>query len=214
MILTVTIVSLLSGSPCTLSGKVELRRDGKQIDASGRVAVYVEQVSPKLWSLVKNQTHSILQVGLQFQPQVLVVLKGDSVQFTNEDKDEHNVFSNDAVPKFDFPKSSQGVTGKPVTFVATGPARIQCNIHEWMRSDILVVQNPFFTLVEADGSFRIPNLPAGDYVLKAWEPNGAQVSTKVKRCARTTQVALPALEEARLARPRRLDGGMYPVYPR
>ena len=214
MILTLTIAALLSAAPCILTGKVELTRGGKPIEVGGRVVLYVDQVDPSVFSQVKNETHSILQTGLQFKPQVLVVLKGDSVQFTNEDKDEHNVFSNDAVPKFDFPRSRQGVTGEPVRFVATGPARIQCNIHDWMRSDILVVQNPFFALASPNGTYTIAGMPAGDYILKAWEPNGKQIQVKVPRCTRAMRMPVLRLVEATAPKLRRIDGGMYPVYER
>jgi uncharacterized protein (DUF2141 family) len=46
--------------------------------------------------------------------------------------------------------------------------RVKCNIHSWMHAFIGVVDNPYFAVTGTDGSFKIPNLPPGDYVLEAW----------------------------------------------
>ena len=146
-------------TPCTLTGRVELTSKGQTLDPGGKVAVYVETVRSPANAL--NQTRSILQTGLQFSPQVLIVVKGDSVQFTNEDKDEHGVFSRDTVPTFQRERSRQGLTGAPVLFDFVGAFRIQCDIHKSMRADVLVVDNPFFTLAGSDGSWKIAELPAG-----------------------------------------------------
>jgi hypothetical protein len=37
-----------------------------------------------------------------------------------------------------------------------------------MHAFIGVVDNPYFAVTGADGSFEIPNLPPGDYVIEAW----------------------------------------------
>ena len=132
--------------------------------------------------------------------------------FTNEDKDEHSVFSKDALPLLDFPKSRKGETGRH-TFEFTGAARIQCDIHDWMRADTLVVENPFFTLTESNGTFRIRDLPAGaDYTLVGWEPNGNETRVAVKGCSGETTVAVVVLDEGKPRKMRRKLGGVYPVY--
>ena len=46
--------------------------------------------------------------------------------------------------------------------------RVKCNIHRWMHAFIGVVDNPYFAVTGADGSFEIRNLPPGDYVIEAW----------------------------------------------
>jgi hypothetical protein len=37
-----------------------------------------------------------------------------------------------------------------------------------MRSVILVVDTPYFTVTDSEGAFRLENLPDGRYSLKAW----------------------------------------------
>ena len=211
MILTVLIASLTSAAPCALTGNIELTSEGKKVAPEGRVVVYVDKVPGTKFHAI-DQPHVILQTGLQFKPEVLVVMAGESVQFTNEDKDEHSVFSKDAVPAFDLGRSRQGLTGSPVKFMFPGPARIQCNVHDWMRADILVVQNPFFALVGQDGTWRIEGLPVGNYSLSAWDRSGALKHVQVKSCPGEKRIPIPPLEVIKSGKPRAFEGGMRPVY--
>ena len=46
---------------------------------------------------------------------------------------------------------------------------VKCNIHSWMHAYIGVVEHPYFAVTGADGTFEIPNVPPGDYVVEAWQ---------------------------------------------
>jgi hypothetical protein len=41
------------------------------------------------------------------------------------------------------------------------PFAVSCNIHSWMSARMIVRDNPCFAVSKADGSFTIPNVPAG-----------------------------------------------------
>jgi hypothetical protein len=41
------------------------------------------------------------------------------------------------------------------------PFGVACNIHPWMSARILVRDSPYFAVTKADGTFEIPNVPAG-----------------------------------------------------
>jgi hypothetical protein len=45
---------------------------------------------------------------------------------------------------------------------------LRCDIHEQMRALILVLETPYFTISDVDGHYRLTNLPAGHFTLKAW----------------------------------------------
>ena len=46
--------------------------------------------------------------------------------------------------------------GRGPRLPVAGTVPIRCNIHEWMRAGVLVVKNPFFSTVGADGSKDVP----------------------------------------------------------
>jgi hypothetical protein len=41
------------------------------------------------------------------------------------------------------------------------PASVACNIHPWMSALMLFRNSPYYAVTKADGSFEIPNVPAG-----------------------------------------------------
>jgi hypothetical protein len=45
---------------------------------------------------------------------------------------------------------------------------VRCDIHEHMRALILVLDTPHFVVTDVEGNFRLGDLPAGHYRLKAW----------------------------------------------
>jgi hypothetical protein len=44
---------------------------------------------------------------------------------------------------------------------------------------VIVRDNPFFAKAETDGSFNIPDVPAGTYALKAWHERGGEASVEI-----------------------------------
>jgi hypothetical protein len=51
-----------------------------------------------------------------------------------------------------------------------GPAPVACSVHPWMNSFLLIRENSYFAVSQADGSFEIPNLPAGvELEFRVWQ---------------------------------------------
>lgn len=211
MILSVLITSLLAAPPCAISGTVELLRNGKKIEAGDQVALYIDHVPAAAYKRVAA-THDMRQINKEFVPHVMVVTVGDEVTFNNDDKVEHSVFSNADTTHFEFPASKKGLTGIHV-FNDPGPVRIQCDIHSKMRADVLVVANPFATLARPGGSFRISGLPADNYTLVAWEPNGGETHLEVSCGTRPETVVRIKVEESPKPKLLRKDGEEYREYP-
>jgi plastocyanin len=196
---------------CVFKGQLALTSPkGAAVAPAGKTVVYVKWV-PRKVSNRRPLEIKVAQRGKQFDPQLLVLVQHDSVKFVNEDNDEHSVFSHDDTNAFEMPRSTKGETGTK-TFAERGAVRVQCDIHEWMRSDVLVLQNPFFAYPGKDGSWRIDPLPPGDYELAAWEINGATVETKKLRCDSETTVQFPVLKQAEDRPHVRKDGSPYPEY--
>ncbi|MDD5542190.1 MAG: hypothetical protein PHX83_03380 [Acidobacteriia bacterium] len=101
-----------------------------------------------------------------FVPYVLPVVAGATVEFHNSDNLQHNVLGVGA-DKFNLGSYSQGMA-RSNTFNKLGEIAILCNIHPEMGAYILVLQNPYFSLLDGGGKFHIADVPPGDYVIKAW----------------------------------------------
>jgi plastocyanin len=152
----------LPSRAATLSGTVTI--SGTQ--AAGAI-VYLE--SAEHHAPQPTAAHAVMdQSNLHFVPRVLPVVRGTVVMFTNSDNVLHNVFSPSAtVGKFDLGSYSQG-EARSVTLNEPGDVLILCNIHMEMEAHILVLKDPYFAAVAADGSFQIPEVPSGTYTLRIW----------------------------------------------
>ena len=102
-----------------------------------------------------------------FMPHVLAVDTGAVVEFPNNDSTYHNVFSLSKIKKFDLGRYARGKS-KAVLFDRPGVVRIFCDIHSHMSAFVLVFSHPYYAKVEADGRYRIDNVPPGTYSVVAW----------------------------------------------
>lgn len=151
--------------------RVPLRTDGPKHDRD--VVLYLERVGGFGHDPVA--AHATMdQRGLVFIPHVLAVERGTTVTFLNNDNDQHNVY-------FLFDETGEtldiGTWGPGVSvdhrFEEAGEVIVLCKLHLEMAAYVLVVDGPLFVQVElgAPGSsagFEIPDVPPGDYRLRAW----------------------------------------------
>jgi hypothetical protein len=151
-----------------VTGKVTIKVKGKVKKDLSNAVVYLEGVvgerkpppAPKIW-----------QRNKQFAPGVVAVVKGQSIEFPNDDAMFHNVFSLSKAARFDLGLYKSGDT-KAVTFKRAGVVDVYCNIHPQMLAKIIVLENPYFFQTQADGQFSIEGVPAGTYSIVGWQANG------------------------------------------
>lgn len=156
---------LLSAWPAeaaTVEGTVTI--DGRP---GANAVVYLE--SPNAAPPVAPPARAVMdQKNLTFVPGVLPVVRGTAVEFTNSDDVQHNVFSPSAIAgKFDLGTYGPGAT-RSVVLGEPGDVRVLCNIHMEMEAHILVLDTPYFSRTEEDGSYRILEVPEGAYTVKIW----------------------------------------------
>jgi plastocyanin len=102
-----------------------------------------------------------------FLPHVLAVTRGSTVEFPNDDPIFHNVFSLSSAAAFDLLRYPQGQS-RSRRFPKAGIVKVYCHIHSHMSATILVLDHPYFAIPQADGSFAVPNVPAGEYTFVGW----------------------------------------------
>src|SRR5580698_3292676 len=144
----------------TVSGRVQL--SGSK-DHAGMV-IWLESAAgkpPDTPPLTVSMSHR----HKTFEPHVLALRVGSKVQFPNLDPFFHNAFSNYDGQLFDVGLHAPG-TVREVTFHRRGVVRVFCNIHPTMSAVIVALDTPWFAISNAQGTFRIPQTPPGEYRLK------------------------------------------------
>jgi len=96
------------------------------------------------------------QRNLEFIPHVLPVLVGSTVQFPNNDKVDHNIFSMSRTKKFNLGSYKPG-DSKTVLFDKPGIVEVRCDVHAEMAAYILVMKNPYFAVTDKKGNYQIPD---------------------------------------------------------
>jgi plastocyanin len=115
------------------------------------------------------------QRNLTFSPHVLAVRVGSTVDFPNNDRVFHNVFSFRDGKRFDLGMYPVGVLRR-VTFNQVGLSRIFCNIHPNMAAYVMTLDSPYFAVSNDDGTLTIPSVAQGMYRYHAWRAGAADLT--------------------------------------
>jgi hypothetical protein len=109
------------------------------------------------------------QKDMKFIPHVLPVRVGTRVEFANNDKTFHNVFSLSEPKKFDLGLYSPG-RRRSVTFDRAGVVRILCHVHPNMEAYVVVKSHPYFNVPDSRGNYSLNGIPLGKYRVEVWHP--------------------------------------------
>ncbi|WOO43680.1 plastocyanin/azurin family copper-binding protein [Rubellicoccus peritrichatus] len=144
-----------------------------------RAVIYAERISDKADAKTSNETKELAQQHLQFEKSVLPVQVGTTVHFPNRDEVFHNVFSYSAPKSFDLGRYRAGEEPGEVVFDQPGEVQVFCEIHRHMRTTVLVLDTPYFTVSNDSNTYDLKDLPAGDYRVSIWYGPGKTLSKEV-----------------------------------
>jgi len=153
-----------------VTGRIVPEGAAKTSSASSSV-VWLEPLGQSADSTPVAPMHAVLaQKNKTFEPHLLVVTRGSSVEFPNRDPWFHNVFSLFNGKRFDLGLYEAG-TSRTVHFDRVGISYIFCNIHPEMSAVVVVLPSPYFAIPNKQGDFSISGVPAGHYNLHVWNEN-------------------------------------------
>ncbi|MBI2370863.1 MAG: carboxypeptidase regulatory-like domain-containing protein [Deltaproteobacteria bacterium] len=114
-----------------------------------------------------------------FVPHVQAVVAGTEIEVRNSDPVLHNTHSyldKRTVFNLALPLQGQKIRRK---LSKPGIVEVKCDAHDWMRGWIVVREHPYFGVSEANGAYRIENVPPGKYKLTAWHEALGSVTKEV-----------------------------------
>jgi plastocyanin len=173
-----------AAGPGAIRGRVEVRRippsperrmPGADFGLNGarpapdrsRAVVYLVSAPRGAFEATERSRAVMDQHNETFLPHILPITIGTRVDFPNSDPFYHNVFSLSKAARFDLGRYAAG-RSQSVRFDQPGIVRVFCDIHSHMSAFILVFSHPFYAITDAEGRYRIPNVPPGSYHLIAW----------------------------------------------
>ncbi len=131
-----------------------------------RIAVWLEskrQLKPAAPAVAVME-----QRNRRFEPALLILPIGSTVEFPNTDPIFHNIFSLSRTQSFDLGYYPKGQSRK-VRFARAGIVQVYCHIHSNMYGAIAIVSSPWFGKPDHEGNFSWSAIPPGEYQLAIWQ---------------------------------------------
>lgn len=143
----------------------DLPSDRESATEFDRIAIWLEsdhdEPAPPAMATMQQRNR-------RFEPELLVVPVGSSVEFPNFDAIFHNIFSLSRTQTFDlgyYPKGQSRI----VKFPHPGIVQVYCHVHPNMYAAIVVTPSRWSGKPAKDGSFSWPDVPSGKYRLMIWQ---------------------------------------------
>jgi plastocyanin len=142
------------------------------------VVVWLENPPPGAPSAPPASATPMDQKECVFVPRVVIVPAAGTVEFLNSDRLLHNLHSvSRENPSFN--RTQPKGRTIPITFPKPEIVRVDCDLHAWMRAWVVVAAHPFYALTDAQGRFRLDNVPPGQYTLRVWHERLGELSRPV-----------------------------------
>jgi plastocyanin len=141
----------------------------------GRVAVWLERDTGQAAAPTSAVMH---QHERHFEPDLLIVPAGSTIDFPNLDPIFHNVFSLSRTQSFDLGYYSDGKS-KQVVFPREGIVQVYCHVHPEMYGVVIVTSSRWVARPDAEGKFSLPGVPPGKHRLVVWQRSSGLIHKTV-----------------------------------
>lgn len=156
-------------------------------------------------ALLKEKPQVVIdQVDCEYIPYSTAAHKDQQFVFKSSDGTGHNVHYTGFVNSANFALAPMGSATKKLG-TEKRPINLVCDIHPWMKGNIMVFDHPFFAVTGEDGSFEITGVPAGTQKIVLWQKKvgfvtkgGAQGQEVVVEAGKTTDLGEIKLDPAKV----------------
>lgn len=159
-----------------LFSPVQTGKDG----GLANVFVYIKSGLEDLAFEPPKETVVIDQRGCQYVPRVVALRAGQLLTVKNSDPVSHNIHP---VPVNNREWNQQQPPGAPDLQRKFARPEVmipvKCNVHNWMRSFVGVLDHPYFTVTGDTGAFEWDSVPAGEYTITAWHETLGELTQKI-----------------------------------
>jgi plastocyanin len=156
----------------------DLRVSGIHIPVDRRSVVYLDPAPRAAFDARDEPRARMDQRNETFEPHVLAIVAGTTVDFPNSDHTYHNVFSLSKTRSFDLGRYAVG-RSKAIRFDRPGIVRVFCDIHSHMSAFILVFAHRYFAVTDEEGRYRIDSVPPGTHTVMTWNESAPLDSERV-----------------------------------
>lgn len=132
-----------------------------------------------------GKTATLDQRHCVYSPHVLVVPVGGQLSLLNGDGVMHNVHAY-SLKNTPFNESIPATKKSVKTLPFSEVVKMGCDVHKWMGAWVVVAENPYYAITDENGAFKMDEIPAGKYTLRAWHETLGKVEQEVTIAAGQT----------------------------
>ena len=140
------------------------------------IFLYIRKAPKKIHPDLKKSAESEIvfdQKNCQFLPHAMIVRTDQTILVKSGDPISHNTHTHPFFYKAEnlvIPANDR--KGTPLQFTKSQlrvpPVKVTCDIHPHMIAWWMVSDHPYVAITDADGKFKIENLPAGQHTFRVW----------------------------------------------
>jgi len=164
---------------CDVDGNRQRPSERLLISGSGGVAnavVHLEEIQQG--KPLPTAGARLDQRNCRYDPHIVILPRKAELTMSSGDKILHNIHMFDAA-NYNIPFPNMDSVTKKMR--KAGVVSVQCDAgHGWMSAYIHVVNHPYYVVTDAEGNFKLTDVPPGKYTLKMWHESWV-VTEEVKK---------------------------------
>jgi hypothetical protein len=152
------------------------------------VFVYLQKPPSGMPAELKESKDKVVkfdQKGCRFIPHALILRTDQSIAILSDDPISHNTHVNptrqDGKNEVIAANDRSGNVKWQFTVTERLPTRVNCDIHNWMSANWLIIDHPYAAITDKEGRFKIENVPVGEHNFVVWHERSGYVFGATKR---------------------------------